>query len=228
MEIFETKEFKKLLSKNPQQALSIVYENFHREARGICHKKLRDAEQAEEAYSHGWERLVVRFQPGKPKFRGESKFSTYLYQVFFMSCAQLIRSKRFAKNKATLELLEARHIASEKTPETEILRLSIDEDLCAMINYALTDFDRKVLKLRVDKDMTIAECAKTLNVSKGKIKTRARRLGIKIKNYTEKEARKKTIVIDFKKAYLKKKKSRRRSNNARSQKSDTERMLGNY
>jgi len=228
MEIFETKEFKKLLSKDPQHALSIVYENFHREARGICHKKLRDAEQAEEAYSNGWERLVVRFQPGKPRFRWESKFSTYLHRVFLMSCAQLIRSRQYAKNKATLELLETRHAASEKTPETEALRLSIDEDLRAIINYALTDFDRKVLKLRIDKEMTIAECAKTLNVSEAKIKSRTRRLGIKIKNYIEKEARKKTIVINFQKAYFKKKKNKQRSNNTRNQKSDTERMLGNY
>lgn len=124
--------------------------------------------------------VFIKAYTGLKSFRGESRFSVWLYRMTYNLSADRLR---YAKRNATLPLYiqgddgDTREldIADESgTPEDALLARETRDDIRRGLD-ALTPKHREVLILRESMGLGYAEIAKILRVSEGTVKSRIAR-----------------------------------------------------
>lgn len=163
-------------SKNgDQDAFSLLVQRYQRRVFNLAFRMLQDYEEASETTQ---EAFLAAWQ-GLPSFRGEARFSTWLYRIAY-NCAlkQLELRKR---DKALQQALQAdAELEDENDPQqsTHLEMLDKQELLQEHLSQLPTKY-RIVLVLRHLQDMTYEEMADVLTMPVGTIKThlfRARHL----------------------------------------------------
>ena len=130
----------------------------------------QDAEDmAQEAFLKAYRSL--------PEFRGESKFSVWLYRIVSNLCLDLLRArKRRPTQSMTLQDDEGEenqleipdeHFSPEKLLDRRLTRESVQRGL-----DALPDDARQILLLREIRGMSYEEIAETLGLEPGTVKSR--------------------------------------------------------
>jgi RNA polymerase sigma-70 factor (ECF subfamily) len=137
---------------------------------------LQDYEEAseitQEAFLAAWQ--------GLPSFRGEARFSTWLYRIAYNSALKQIEQRK--RDKALESAMQAEQIIAEAGNEGRMeteLELHARQDFIRENLATLPAKYRAVLILRHIQDMTYEEMAEILTVPIGTIKThlfRARNL----------------------------------------------------
>ncbi len=158
-----------------QEAFSLLVQRYQRRVFNLVFRMLQDYEEAseitQEAFLASWQ--------GLPSFRGEARFSTWLYRIAY-NCAlkQLELRKR---DKALQMALQAEQFLEDETNTRETTHLEMLDNQ-QLIHEQLSLLPAKyriVLVLRHLQDMTYEEMAEVLTMPVGTIKThlfRARNL----------------------------------------------------
>jgi RNA polymerase sigma-70 factor (ECF subfamily) len=135
---------------------------------------VRDPAEAEdlsqEAFLHAWRSL--------PSFRGEARFSTWLYRIVTNLCYNRLPRLKKELNAITLEEGAADLPDQRQRVEPGVLTKELGDHLHAAID-ALPESYRLLLALRHQQEMTYAEIAETTGMPLGTVKTgifRARNL----------------------------------------------------
>ena len=162
--------------KGDQDSFALLVQQHQRRVFNLVYRMLQEYEEANEVTQ---ETFLAAWQ-GLPKFRGDARFSTWLYRIAY-NCAlkQLEQRKR---DQAIQIGVQAEHIIANATNEQQI-----DDGLEAhsrqtMVHEQLANLPAKyriVLVLRHLQDMTYEEMAEILTMPIGTIKThlfRARNL----------------------------------------------------
>ncbi|MEO7021496.1 MAG: sigma-70 family RNA polymerase sigma factor [Ktedonobacteraceae bacterium] len=163
-------------SKNgDQDAFSLLVQHYQRRVFNLVLRMLQDYEEAseitQEAFLAAWQ--------GLPSFRGEARFSTWLYRIAY-NCAlkQLDLRKR---ERSLQQALQAEHMLASTGDEQKTAHLEA-LDSQELVQEHLSQLPAKyriVLVLRHLQDMTYEEMAEVLTMPIGTIKThlfRARNL----------------------------------------------------
>lgn len=131
-----------------------------------------DAEEtAQEAFIDAWR--------GLPKFRGESKFSTWLYALAAHAAIDFLRrEKRRAPTMDIEECLDVTNGADQ--PEQEAEKKS-DREAVAMAMAELSPEYREVLLLRYGQELDYGEIAAALHLPAGTVKSRISRAKAQLK-----------------------------------------------
>lgn len=158
-----------------QDAFSLLVQRYQRRVFNLVLRMLQDYEEASEATQ---EAFLAAWQ-GLPAFRGEARFSTWLYRIAY-NCAlkQLEQRKR---QRTLQQALQSEHTldGSDDDPRSTYLEMLDQQELVQSQLSQLPAKYRIVLVLRHLQEMTYEEMAEVLTMPIGTIKThlfRARNL----------------------------------------------------
>jgi RNA polymerase sigma factor (sigma-70 family) len=122
---------------------------------------------AQEAFLQAWRKLAL--------FRGEARFSTWLYRIAYMTFLQSRRTHR----------PQVQHLAgNDGTVEDDSNRLALRRDLGNAMQR-LAEAERNALVLCYEFDLTHEEAAYVLNIPAGTVKTHVARGKAKLKQLLE-------------------------------------------
>lgn len=163
-------------SKNgDQDAFSLLVQRYQRRVFNLVLRMLQDYEEAceitQEAFLAAWQ--------GMPSFRGEARFSTWLYRIAY-NCAlkQLELRKRERTLQQALQAEQALESIGDEQKNAHLEALDNQELVQEQLSQLPAKY-RIVLILRHLQDMTYEEMAEVLTMPIGTIKThlfRARNL----------------------------------------------------
>ena len=120
-------------------------------------------------------------------FRGESKFSVWLYRLTYNLCVDFLRKKPRAgvisltyqdegDESHDLEIPDVRNL-----PEDSLIRRETRESIAESIN-ALSPRYREILVMREITGMSYGDISETLNISEGTVKSRLARARLSLAN----------------------------------------------
>lgn len=126
---------------------------------------VHDAEEAaQEAFVSAWK--------GLPSFRGESKFSSWLYQLTTNACLDLLRREK--RHRAAVPLDEQTELSSEDTPQRAAENAELRDTLQAALQE-LSDDHRQIFLLRQMRQLSYDEIGALLGLEAGTVKSRLSR-----------------------------------------------------
>ena len=124
-----------------------------------------DAEEvAQEAFVAAWK--------GMPAFRGESKFSSWLYQLTTNACLDLLRREK--RHRAAVPLDEQTELSSEDMPQRAAENAELRDTLQAALQE-LSDDHRQIFLLRQMRQLSYDEIGALLGLEAGTVKSRLSR-----------------------------------------------------
>ncbi len=142
----------------------------------IIHKVCRSYTNSEAAHKDLFQEIAIQLWKAYPKFRGESKFSTWMYRVAFNTAISLYRkSKRMVQTTEIYENLKELEYHDYDDTKDEQLKL-----LYKAI-YSLNDIE-KALALMYLEDKSYKEISKTLGISEVNARVKINRTKTKLKN----------------------------------------------
>ena len=160
-----------------QDAFAVLVRNHQRRAFALAFRMLNNYDEAAEAVQ---EAFLAAWQ-GLHTFRGEARFSTWLYRVVYHCCLRVLEQRRRDTRDLDAATAQAEHRAVLEAGQ-EIPSLVTDRERQESIQEAINTLPgkyRAVLILRHLQELTYEEIAQVLNLPVGTIKThlfRARNL----------------------------------------------------
>lgn len=145
--------------------LVTAYEtSVYRLALRMCGNAHDAEEAAQEAFVSAWK--------GLPSFRGESKFSSWLYQLTTNACLDLLRREK--RHRAAIPLDEQTELSSEDTPLRAAENAELRDTLQAALQE-LSDDHRQIFLLRQMRQLSYDEIGALLGLEAGTVKSRLSR-----------------------------------------------------
>ena len=125
---------------------------------------------AQEAFLAAWR--------GLPRFRGDSRFSTWLYRLTTNAAIDCLRREKRHRGTDDLDGVELPDGGDtpQETAERSETRNAVRAALCQ-----LTDEHREVLLLRYMQELDYGEIARALRISEGTVKSRINRAKARLK-----------------------------------------------
>ncbi|HLW00409.1 MAG TPA: sigma-70 family RNA polymerase sigma factor [Ktedonobacterales bacterium] len=160
-----------------QDAFAVLVRNHQRRAFILAFRMLNDYEEASEAVQ---EAFLAAWQ-GLHTFRGEARFSTWLYRIVYHCCLRVLEQRRRDSRDLDAATAQAEHRAVLEAGQ-EVQSLVADRERQKTIQQAIQELPgkyRAVLILRHLQELTYEEIAQALSLPVGTIKThlfRARNL----------------------------------------------------
>ena len=141
----------------------------------IIHKVCRSYTNSEAAHKDLFQEITIQLWRAYPKFRGDSKFSTWMYRVAFNTAISLYRkSKRNVETTQiydNLKELEFKEYDDSHDQQLELLYKAIQ---------SLNDIE-KALALLYLEDKSYKEISKTLGISEVNARVKMNRTKTKLK-----------------------------------------------
>lgn len=143
---------------------------------GIIHKVCRTYTNNDAAHKDLFQEITIQLWKAYPKFRGDSKFSTWMYRVSFNTAISLYR-----KSKRTIETTQI--YDNLKELEYQAYDDSKDNQLKLLYKaiHSLNDIE-KALALLYLEDKSYREISMTLGISEVNARVKMNRTKTKLKN----------------------------------------------
>ncbi len=143
---------------------------------GIIHKICRAYTKGGAQHKDLFQEISIQLFKAYPKFKGESKFSTWMYRVAINTAISLYRkSKRSIKTSEifdNLKELEYKEYDATKDRQIELLYKAINQ---------LNDIEKALVLMYLD-DKPYAEISQILGISEVNARVKMNRAKIKLKN----------------------------------------------
>ncbi|GHE28416.1 RNA polymerase sigma factor [Sphingobacterium griseoflavum] len=155
--------------------LEIDFVNLLENNQNILHKICRLYAEDLEAHKDLFQEMVIQLWHSYPKFKGESKFSTWAYRVALNTAISLYRTKK--RRVATVELdqsLQNIHYEEYNEVQEEQLRF-----LYAAVRK-LSDIEKALVYMYLE-DKDYQEIAETLGISEVNARVKMNRIKTKLK-----------------------------------------------
>lgn len=123
--------------------------------------------------------VVINIWRAYPKFRGESKISTWIYRIALNTCISFIRKEKHAPDMLALTT-ETEHQIEEYDPLNDMLR-----ELHQMINQ-LGQLDKSIILLYLE-EKNYEEIAEITGLTTTNVATKISRIKDKLKKMKKKE-----------------------------------------
>ena len=153
-----------------EQLVAAYRNQVFRLALRMCGNEADADEVAQEAFLSAWK--------GLPNFRGESRFSTWLYQLTTHAAIDLMRRE---KRQAAAEDIDGITAADDgPSPQQQVERAETRREVRSALMQLPEEY-RQVLLLRFMQELDYGEIARALNVSEGTVKSRINRAKSKLR-----------------------------------------------
>ncbi len=143
----------------------------HRYQNHVYRLALRMCGNAHDAEEVAQEALVAAWR-GLPSFRGESKFSSWLYQLTTHAAVDFLRREKRHRNTTPVE--EQTELPAEGTPQQAAETTEVREQLRRAL-LCLTEEHRQIFLLRQMEQLSYEEIGQLLRLESGTVKSRLHR-----------------------------------------------------
>ena len=154
--------------KGDAEAFAFLVETYetsvYRLALRMCGNAHDAEEVAQEAFVAAWK--------GLPSFRGESKFSSWLYQLTTNAAIDFLRREK--RHRAATPLEDELEPASPDTPQQAVEEDEVRQALQQALD-SLTPEHREIFLLRQMRQLSYEEIGRLLNLEPGTVKSRLSR-----------------------------------------------------
>ena len=135
-------------------------------ARGILNNK----EDAEEAVQDAFVKVYANID----SFRGDSKFSTWLYKILFNLCYSRLRNKKTFVDISVVEDRYEERLLREQAGDLQNHKFETRDlsDMVAGVLRELPERYKSVMHLFYNEDLAIEEIARIMNISHNSVKVR--------------------------------------------------------
>ena len=144
------------------EAFALLVERYqdqvYRLALRMCGNRHDAEEVAQEAFVAAWK--------GLPKFRGESKFSSWLYQLTSNAAVDFLRREK--RHRGQEDIDDQLHLAAEGTPHEAAEQSELAAALHAALQ-TLTPEHRQIFLLRQLQQLSYDEIGRALGVESGSV-----------------------------------------------------------
>ena len=163
------------------QAFTEIVEQYSDLAYSVAFRMLRNAEDAEDAVQEAY---ISAFK-ALPKFKGQSKLSTWLYRIVVNACLMKIRKdKSRAKYIAEKDYDDAIVYDWKNDPEEAAVNSELRSTLEGGLDLLSPDL-RAAVVLRDIQGLSTEESAEALNISIASLKSRLHRARILLRKHLE-------------------------------------------
>ena len=139
-------------------------DNVYRLAYRMCGNAYDADEAAQEAFVAAWRAL--------PNFRGDAKFSTWLYRLTTNAAIDVMRREKRHKAAGDGEMVE---VADDTDSPQETVERTEQQEAVQKALSTLSEEYREVLLLRYMEELDYAEIAEVLQLPSGTVKSRINR-----------------------------------------------------
>lgn len=139
-----------------------LYGRYSNKVFAKCISLLKDRALAEDATQEIFMKILLNIS----KFKGASKFSTWLYSITYNFCIDYIRKQK--KNRVVADETGIADEAIEEVSDKELLEIKIDR--LEVIMEKAKPNDRAILMMKYIDGMSIKDMATSLNRSESAIK----------------------------------------------------------
>ena len=146
------------------------------EHQNLIHKICRLYTNSDAEHKDLFQEITIQLWKAYPKFRGDAKFSTWMYRVGINTAISLYR-----KSKSRIQSFSFDDV-SYKIPQTETYDDTEDQQLksiYAALNH-LNDIDKAVILLYLE-DKSYKEISDTIGISEGNARVKMNRIKKKLK-----------------------------------------------
>ena len=166
----------KIVETNNSQLFAILYDRFSKVVYNKCYGFSKNKEEAEDLTHDVFIRLFVKLKT----FKGNSKFSTWLYSFTYNFCVNYVqRNAHKKKEKVTVVTDQIK----EEDESQEIDDAQLFELKSEKLGKALSLIDVKekmILLMKYQDDMSIKEISETLDIGESAVKMRIKRAKQKV------------------------------------------------
>lgn len=159
-----------------EQLVEAYQTSVYRLALRMCGNDHDAQEVAQEAFLAAWK--------GLPSFRGESKFSSWLYQLTTHAAIDFLRREK--RHRGAVPLDEQLDLAAEGTPQQAAEEAELQQTLQQALN-TLTPEHREIFLLRQMRQLSYEEIGKLLGLESGTVKSRLSRAKKQLRNILTKQ-----------------------------------------
>lgn len=139
-------------------------DNVYRLAYRMCGNEYDADEAAQEAFVAAWRAL--------PNFRGDAKFSTWLYRLTTNAAIDVMRREKRHQTVGDGEMME---VADDADSPQETVERTEQQEAVQRALATLSEEYREVLLLRYMEELDYAEIAEVLKLPSGTVKSRINR-----------------------------------------------------
>ena len=166
----------KIVETNNSQLFAILYDRFSKVVYNKCYGFSKNKEEAEDLTHDVFIRLFVKLKT----FKGNSKFSTWLYSFTYNFCVNYVqRNTHKKKEKVTVVTDQIK----EEDESQDIDDAQLFEMKSEKLGKALSLIDAKekmILLMKYQDDMSIKEISETLEIGESAVKMRIKRAKQKV------------------------------------------------
>jgi len=141
--------------------ISLIQENA-----GIIHKVLKLYIDGETDREDMYQEIVLQAWKSFGRFKGESKFSTWLYRVSLNTVFTYNRQNRLNNNQTELEEHHSQHVVHKKYDDAELLLVALKK---------LNEVDRSLITLHLD-GYDNAEISEIIGITKNHVGVKIHRI----------------------------------------------------
>jgi len=168
----------KIVETNNSQLFAILYDRFSKVVYNKCYGFSKNKEEAEDLTHDVFIRLFIKLKT----FKGNAKFSTWLYSFTYNFCVNYVqRNTHKKKEKLTVvtDIIKDDD-AYEEIDDTELFALKSKKLAKALA--IMEPNDKMILLMKYQDDMSIKEIKEVLNIGESAVKMRVKRAKQKVVN----------------------------------------------
>ena len=171
------KEVIKAIQEGDHRSFAILVESYQHMLFTLCVNMLKDRERAEELTQDSFLKAFRNIH----SYRGESKFSTWIYKIAYHSCLTEMRKNKIIKlevaERDSREERDAQHMMEEAERKDQVRK--------AM--EGMKEEDRIVLQLFYLQEQSVKEIVEITGWTESKVKVKLHRSKARLKNIIEED-----------------------------------------
>ena len=166
----------KIVETNSCQLLALLFGRFYKAIYNRCYGFSKNKEEAEDLTHDVFIRLFTKLKT----FKGNSKFSTWLYSFTYNFCVNYVQRNEYKKKeKVTLVTSQIKEEdASEDIDDTRLFQLKSEKSERVLALIAAKE--RMILLMKYQDDLSIKEISEKLEIGESAVKMRVKRAKQKV------------------------------------------------
>ncbi|WP_347373310.1 RNA polymerase sigma factor [Aequorivita sp. Q41] len=169
IELDDAELVSKIVARNDTHLFAILYDRYAKAVYGKCFSFSKSEEEAQDLTHDIFIKLFLKLRT----FKGDSKFSTWLYSFTYNFCLNYVtRDQKKKKDKFTPLLHENYNIHNE-VPDEDIYQLKAEKLLLSL--ERIEPNDKMILLMKYQDDFTIQDLQKGLGIGESAVKMRLKR-----------------------------------------------------
>ena len=167
----------KIIETNNSHLFAILYDRFSKVVYNKCYGFSKSKEEAEDLTHDVFIKLFVKLR----SFKGNSKFSTWLYSFTYNFCVNYVqRNTHKKKEKVTIVTDQIKENSDEVDEIDDNILFQLKSEKLAKALSLIDPSDKMILLMKYQDDMSIKEIQEVLEVGESAVKMRVKRAKAKV------------------------------------------------